>query len=91
MVKASLWMHKDEFKKITELSGDLSLNLFVMRAVRKAIAAAEEMEEKKNKKNGLQGSLAIQGGEEPATATTVDIGGSSKSNEDQIRRENKGC
>lgn len=41
MVKTSLWMHKNEFAKIAELSGDISLNLFVMRAVRKAIAATE--------------------------------------------------
>jgi hypothetical protein len=37
MVKASIWMHKNEMKKIEELSGDISKNLFMMRAIRKAI------------------------------------------------------
>jgi hypothetical protein len=37
MVKASIWMHKNEMKKIEELSDDISKNLFMMRAIRKAI------------------------------------------------------
>lgn len=41
MVKASLWMHKKEFKKIAELSGDLSTDLFIMRAIRKQIEEEE--------------------------------------------------
>jgi hypothetical protein len=50
MVKASLWMHRDEFKKVAELSGDMSMNLFMMRAVRKAIEDAEEEGEHKEGK-----------------------------------------
>jgi len=42
MVKASLWMHEDEFKKIAELSGDMSMNLYMMRAIRKTIAEEEK-------------------------------------------------
>src|SRR5215207_3354000 len=45
MVKASLWIPKKEFKKIAELSGDLSMNLFIMRAIRKQI---EEEERKRH-------------------------------------------
>jgi hypothetical protein len=41
MVKASLWMHKKEFKKIAELSGDLSMNVFITRAIRKQIEEEE--------------------------------------------------
>ena len=47
MVKASLWLHKDEYAKMAELSGDMSINLFAMRAIRKAIQAEEDEQKKK--------------------------------------------
>jgi hypothetical protein len=34
MVKASIWMHKNEMKKIEELSGDISKNLFMIKAIK---------------------------------------------------------
>lgn len=38
MAKASLWMHKNELQKIEELSGDMSLNVFLMQIIRKSLA-----------------------------------------------------
>ena len=47
MHKASIWMTKKEFAKLAKLSGDKSLNLFIMQAVRKEIGAAAAAEEEK--------------------------------------------
>ncbi len=41
MRKVSLWMPLDEYNKIVEESEDLSLNLYMMRLVRKARAEKE--------------------------------------------------
>ncbi len=46
MVKLSLWMNKEEFKKIADVYGDTSVNLFIMRADRKQIK--EEIDKKQN-------------------------------------------
>ena len=58
MVKVSLWMHKKEFKKIAELSGDLSMSVFIMRAVRKQI----EEEEERKQRPLLQDTSQVVGG-----------------------------
>jgi hypothetical protein len=58
MVKVSLWMHKKEFKKIAELSGDLSMSVFIMRAVRKQI----EEEEERKQRPLLQDASQVVGG-----------------------------
>jgi hypothetical protein len=66
MMKASLWMPKDEYNKLVELSGDLSLNLTIMRMVRKGIA---EEEEKQNKEQtGVRG-LQVSSQAAPITPT----------------------
>lgn len=41
MAKATVRMTKAEYKKVIELSGDLSISSFLMAAIRKAILAAE--------------------------------------------------
>ena len=71
MVKTSLYMEKAEFAKIARLSGDISLNLFVMRAVRRAIADAEA--EQNERKKVLKGLNGVQ--PSPTAALTVDSGG----------------
>ena len=45
MRKVSLWMPVDEYNKIVEESEDLSLNLYMMRLVRKARAEKRVAEE----------------------------------------------
>ena len=44
-------MHKNEMKKIEELSGDISKNLFMMRAIRKAIEKKNQQKEERKKNN----------------------------------------
>jgi len=65
MVKASLWMHKSEYSKIVELSDDMSISLFLMRIIRKEIAAAEREQEEQNK-----GVRRLQATNLRATSTT---------------------
>lgn len=38
MAQASLWMHKSEHQKLAELSGNQSLNTFLMQIIRKSLA-----------------------------------------------------
>jgi hypothetical protein len=45
MVKVSFWIHKKEFQKIAELSGDLGMNLFIMRAIRRQIEEEERKQD----------------------------------------------
>jgi hypothetical protein len=51
MMKASLWMHRSEYKKIAALSGDMSMNSYLMTIIRNAIAA----EQKKNRQDHEKG------------------------------------
>jgi hypothetical protein len=67
MVKLSLWMHKEELKKIVELYGDSSINLFIMKAVRKQI----EEEEERKQNPLLQDTSQVVGGQHmPHTVET---------------------
>ena len=61
MAKASLWMHKKEFDKLAELSGDMALNVYLMQIIRKSLAnelskVPVTENENKNKKDGVKGS-----------------------------------
>ena len=68
-VKASLWIPKKEFKKITELSGDLSIDLFIMRAIRKQI------EEEERKQHPLLQDTSQVGGPGKGQAARTGAGG----------------
>jgi hypothetical protein len=67
MTKASLWLTKEEYRKICALSGHLSVNAYLMAAVRKAIAAAEK--EEVQKEEMLSGPIFA--GASPTAATAV--------------------
>lgn len=73
MAKASLWMHKRELEKLAELSGDMSLNVFLMQIIRKSLAneltgvvILSELE--KNKKAGVRGQVLEA---KPTTTSTL--------------------
>ena len=71
MAKASLWMHKSELQKIAELSGDMSLNVFLMQIIRKSLAnelKGVESENKNKKKMGVRG-LGVES--EPTTTAST--------------------
>lgn len=64
MVKTSVYMRKDDFEKVQQFSDDISWNLFMRRAIRRAI---EEEEEKR-----LKGVVSSQSS--PAATSTTDRG-----------------